>query len=149
MTRLFLKTSWVVRLLGMIDLVALLVVVGSLAVGAYLSEDTPLIILAGVLYTFLWANKAYFTSRVAGAAFPAVFGLGPRSEFNINVMWYVFSTLVLCGLAVVMMYTIQTSHLGEVLVSAAAVISCGRATIPALVVGRALAAVYERERIGA
>lgn len=144
---LFMRTSQTTRLFGMADLSALLIVTGILIGGPYMLGEAPPVILAGALYVFLWWNKAYFTSRVTGSAFPAVFGMGWRGEFNINVLWYVFSVLVLCLLAMVAVYASQKAP-AEFAVVIASVVACGRATIQALVMGHALAAVYQRQSEG-
>ena len=138
------STSQTVRLFGIADLSALLIVTCTLIAGPYMLGQAPPVILAGALYAFLWCNKAYFTSRVTGSAFPAVFGMGRHGEFNINTLWYVFSVLILCFLAVVAVYAIRTAP-AEFAVAIASAIACGRATIPVLVMGRALAAVYDRQ----
>ena len=142
--RLFMCTSNLVQLFGIIDLAALITITCTLITGPLILGHVPLTILAGALYTFLWWNKAYFTSRVTGSAFPAVFGLDWQGEFNINVLWYVFSTLILILLCFVTFYTLQAPP-AEFAIAAASTLACGRATIQALVMGHALAAVYERQ----
>lgn len=145
--KLFLRTSNLVTFLGVLDLLGLIAVFGLLVVGSYISDTIQFLTLAvAAFYTFIWINKLYFTARVAGGAFPAVFGIDRHGEFNINVLWYVFSVLVLICLTIMLMYTIlQDEHVGMVLISTVAVISCGRSSIPALVMGNALAATYARK----
>ena len=84
MLGLFLRTSRTVSALGAADLAALLLVTGSISAGALALGHAPPVMWPGILYLVLWWNKAYFTRRYAGGAFPAVFGMGPRGEFNIN-----------------------------------------------------------------
>lgn len=130
--------SPLVRLLGVVDLVALIVIASTLIYSAILSGGVPWMSYVGGFYLFLWINKAFFTAGITGAAFPAIFGLTETGTFSINPLWYVVSLIVLCGVVIV----IITTSLGDDMYMMAAIssaIACGRATIPPLMVGHALA----------
>lgn len=143
--RLFIHTSNLVLLFGIIDLCALTSVTGIIIMGPLMLGYIPYIALAGIFYIFLWWNKMYFTFNVTGSAFPVVFGLDRYGEFNINVLWYVFSVLMLILMCLVTIHVLWTIPI-ELAVAAASTFACGRGTIQALVMGHVLATAYGRQR---
>lgn len=125
------------RALGILDMMSLIGIVGTLITYHVILQDVPWVSWIGWFYVILWVNKVVFT-RCISAAFPAVFGLSETGVISLNPTWYTFSLAVFVIL--ILLSLIESNTIIVIL----STIACGRATVPPLVMARLLATSFDR-----